>query len=142
MKALYYTLILLFNCLNLFAQDNKNWTGKQLMPPAELAATIKAGIDVPVIISVGPGAPIPGSLNVGMVNTKQGLDKLKSTLAGIQKNARVVIYCGCCPYEHCPNIRPALNILKTNKFKDYFLLDLPKNVKTDWMDKGYPVVKQ
>jgi hypothetical protein len=49
-----------------------------------------------------------------------------------------VVYCGCCPYEHCPNVRPAVAVLKEMKFTNFKLLNLEKNIKTDWLDKGFP----
>jgi hypothetical protein len=54
-----------------------NWTEKQLIERPELANTITTKKYVPVIISLRPGATIPNPVNVGLVNTKEGLDKLK-----------------------------------------------------------------
>ena len=54
----------------------------------------------------------------------------------------VVVYCGCCPFEHCPNIRPAMAVLKEMNFTDYYLLNLLRNIKINWIDKGYPVSSQ
>ena len=123
------------------AQNPENWTEKQLMQPAALANAINAKADVPVIISVGPGATIPGSVVAGMGSTKEGLDKLKEQLNTLPKDTKVVIYCGCCPFEHCPNVRPAIGVLKQMQFTNYYLLNLPHNIKQDWIDKGYPVSK-
>ncbi|MDB5191038.1 MAG: hypothetical protein JWQ96_601 [Segetibacter sp.] len=123
------------------AQNPFNLTEKQIFKPAELANAITTKKEVPLIISVGPGTTIPNSVNVGMVNTKEGLDKLKTQLTNISKHKKIVVYCGCCPYEHCPNVRPAINALKELKFTNYYLLDLPQNIKKDWIDKGYPVSK-
>jgi len=53
-----------------------------------------------------------------------------------------VIYCGCCPFEHCPNVRPAFQLLNEMKFTNQKLLNLSTNLKTDWIDKGYPVAKK
>jgi hypothetical protein len=39
-------------------------------------------------------------------------------------------------------VRPAIAALKTLQFSNYKLLNLPKNLKADWIDKGYPTVKQ
>ena len=122
-----------------FAQNPENWTDKQLLEPAELAQTLQLGKDVPVIISVGPGATIPNSIETGMAKEKDNIDTLKSKLAAMPKDAKIVIYCGCCPFEHCPNVRPAIAALKEMKFTNYKLLDLPHNIKADWIDKGYPV---
>lgn len=126
---------------NLYAQQPENWTKNQLIEPSTLAETIKSGKDVPVIISVGPGAPIPNSIETGMAKEKENLDTLKNKLSIVPKDAKIVIYCGCCPFEHCPNVRPAIALLKDMKFTNFQLLDLPHNIKTDWIDKGYPVSK-
>ena len=124
------------------AQNPENWTSKQLIEPAELAQVLQSGRDLPVIISVGPGAIIPNSVETGMAKEKDNLDSLKYKLTGLPKDAKIVIYCGCCPFEHCPNVRPAIAVLKEMKFTNYQLLDLPHNIKADWIDKGFPVVKK
>ena len=121
------------------AQNPINWTEKQLLEPSELADIIASKKDVPAIVSIGPGATIPNSLHVGMVNTAEGLQKLKTELKTIDKDKKIVLYCGCCPFEHCPNIRPAIDALKQMKFTSYYLLNLPHNIKKDWIDKGFPV---
>jgi thiosulfate/3-mercaptopyruvate sulfurtransferase len=141
---LYNSFILLFLLLSAsgsFAQNLVNWTDKQLVEPADLANTLRSGKDLPVIISVGPGAIIPGSLENGMASSKEGMEKLKAQLKNVKKDEKIIIYCGCCPFEHCPNVRPAITLLKELKFTNYYLLDLPHNIKTDWIDKNYPVSK-
>lgn len=124
-----------------FAQNPVNWTESQLEQPATLANSITSKKNIPVIISVGPGATIPNSIEIGMINHEAGVEKLETALKSIDRNKKVVVYCGCCPYEHCPNVRPAIDLLKEMKFTNYFLLDLPHNIKRDWIDKGYPVIK-
>ena len=146
MKALHLIksfvfIIALLTAQNAWSQQPENWTSSQLIEPSELAQTLKSGKDVPVIISVGPGSPIPNSIETGMAKEKENLDTLKNKLSVIPKDSKIVIYCGCCPFEHCPNVRPAIALLKDMKFTNYQLLDLPHNVKTDWIDKGYPVTK-
>jgi thiosulfate/3-mercaptopyruvate sulfurtransferase len=116
------------------------WTPEQLLAPADLAATIKnpkAG--KPVIICVGPGALIKGSLDMGPAHLQENLDKLKLELNRLPKGTDIVVYCGCCPFEHCPNIRPAFKLLNEMKFSHAKLLDLEHNIKTDWVARGYPV---
>jgi hypothetical protein len=34
----------------------------------------------------------------------------------------VVIYCGCCPLDKCPNVRPAFTLLKTMGFTNLHVL--------------------
>ena len=123
------------------AQQPITWTEKQLIEPADLAKTISSGKDVPLTISVGPGAVIPQSIATGMARETQNLETLRKKLEPISRKKKIVIYCGCCPFGKCPNVRPALALLKEMKFKHYYLLDLPENVKHDWIDKGYPVAK-
>lgn len=135
----FLILLLIISCNNSFAQNPENWTSKQLVAPDALATTLKTNKDVPVIFSVGPGAIIPNSIDIGMVNDEKNLDKFKEQLSKLPKSTNIVIYCGCCPYEHCPDVRPAIATLKSMQFTNYHLLDLPHNIKTDWISKGYPV---
>lgn len=133
--------LLSFLSINSWSQNPVNWTKEQLMEPSELALSIKEGKDIPNIICIGPGAPIPHSIDIGMVNHATGIETLKTNLSKLSKESKIVIYCGCCPFEHCPNVRPAIDILNEMKFTDYYLLNLSHNIKTDWIDKGYPVKK-
>ena len=121
------------------AQNPVNWTNDQLMQPAELAKLINAKKNVPIIFSVGPAATIANSKGIGMVKEEGNLRKFKDELKKLPKDTKIVVYCGCCPYEHCPNVRPAIEALKELKFTNYYLLDLPHNIRVDWIDKGFPV---
>ncbi len=132
--------IMLFCSVGVWAQNPENWTSKQLIEPETLAQQMKDG-DSMVIVSVGPGAVIPNSIDAGMARDKDGIEKFKADLKAVPKDAKVVIYCGCCPFEHCPNVRPAIDALKQMNFTNYYLLDLPHNIKTDWIDKGLPTAK-
>ena len=117
------------------------WKADQLMAPADLAAVINnPKAKKPIIICVGPGALIKGSMDMGPAKEKANLEKLKSELSKLPKDADIVIYCGCCPFEPCPNIRPAFTLLNEMKFSNAHLLNLEHNIKTDWVAKGYPSV--
>ena len=111
------------------------------MEPYALAQLLKTGKDLPVIFCVGPGASIPNSVNIGMTRDKENIDLFKSKLKQLPANTNIVIYCGCCPFEHCPNVRPAIDVLKQINFTNYKLLNLQHNLRADWIDKGYPVKK-
>jgi len=134
-------MMLLYSCKGK-AQSVENWTSNQLMEPAELAQKLTTGAaNLPLIICVGPGATIPHSVDIGMTKDSANLVAFKMALTGIPKTKEVVIYCGCCPFAHCPNVRPAIAALKDMQFANYKLLNLPHNIKTDWIDKGYPQEK-
>lgn len=128
---------------NSFAQKSKPdpWTQNQLLAPAELAKIMEEGKENPLVYSIGFDALIKGSIDVGAAKEKANLTKFRQRLSKVPKDASIVIYCGCCPFEHCPNIRPAFNLLKEMKFINYKLLSLQHNIKVDWIEPGYPVSK-
>jgi hypothetical protein len=116
------------------------WAATDLLAPSDLARTIEAGThsQLPLILSVGPAAMIKGSQDIGAAAQPENLTKLKETLDKLPKDKPIVIYCGCCPFAHCPNIRPAFNLIKKMHFTHAKLLNLEHNIRTDWIDKGYP----
>lgn len=144
MKNILFTLFVVTMLTQVACSQQKpiNWTPEQLEQPADLARKIQENKNVPVIINIGPGAIIPHSLDAGPAENEKGINKLKSLVSNLDKNADIVIYCGCCPYAHCPNVRPAIDALKEGKFTNYHLLNLPQNINADWISKGYPTNKQ
>ena len=141
-KIVQLLMLVLLISNTTWAQNPENWTSGQLIEPSELAQVLQSGKDLPVIISVGPGATIPHSIDIGMVKEQENLKKFKKELSTVPKETKIVIYCGCCPFDHCPNVRPAIAVLKDMKFTTYQLLNLRNNIKADWIDKGYPVSKK
>jgi len=134
-----FTAMLLLGS-GMYAQQKQDlWTADQLYAPQLLAEKINQHQtnDV-VILCVGPDALIKGSVDIGPAQEQKNIDKLKSYLKDIPKDKEVIIYCGCCPFDRCPNIRPAFKVLKDMGFKNPRLLNLPYNIKLDWLDKGYP----
>jgi hypothetical protein len=93
------------------------------------------------VYCIGPGALIRGSVDMGPAHEKENLEKFKQALEKLPRNADIVIYCGCCPFERCPNIRPAFSLLVEMKFINARLLNLEHNIRTDWVAKGYPSVE-
>ena len=130
-----------FAALSTQAQKPINWTEKQLMEPAALATVLKENSKLPLIVSVGPGALIPNSVDIGPGSDEENIAAFGKLLSGKKKEDKIVVYCGCCPFAQCPNVRPAIQALKDGGFTNYYLLNIPKNLKTDWIDKGYPTVK-
>ncbi|MGZ3872268.1 MAG: rhodanese-like domain-containing protein [Mucilaginibacter sp.] len=116
------------------------WTEDQLLAPAALAADLKdKDLKSPLIFNIGAVEDIKGVRHIGAVNTTGNLESFKHAIAGLSKTTEVVIYCGCCPFAKCPNIRPAFNELKKEGFTNIKVLDLPVNLKTNWIAYGYPL---
>jgi thiosulfate/3-mercaptopyruvate sulfurtransferase len=117
--------------------------GADTTEPKDLAAELQKG-GKPLLIHVGfgvmyRGKHIPQSIYAGPARSPEGLAALKKAVADVPKNREIVIYCGCCPYTMCPNVRPALEALRQMGFTNVKALLIPTNFATDWVDKGYPV---
>lgn len=118
------------------------WTKDQLIEPVSLAAVIKNPKAVkPLIFNIGVVEDIKGAKNMGAASEKENLERFKKTLTRLPKNTFVVVYCGCCPFDRCPNIRPAFQALQAGGFMKGRLLNLATNIKTDWINKGYPLAQ-
>ena len=116
------------------------WTKSQLMAPASLAAAINnTKAPNPLIFNIGVVDNIKGARNMGGASEAENLQRFKKALSSVPKTSTVVVYCGCCPFDRCPNIRPAFTALQAAGFKNGKLLNIPTNIKVDWIDKGYPV---
>lgn len=121
-------------------QGKENWTEKQLMESSELAKILNdPKAPKPIMYSIGPGGNIKGSIEMGAAQEKENLDRLKAELNKLAKDTDIVIFCGCCPFKDCPNIRPAFKLFNEMKFTNHKLLNLSHNLKVDWIDKGYPM---
>ncbi|QNK64842.1 rhodanese-like domain-containing protein [Pedobacter sp. PAMC26386] len=120
-----------------FPQSNP-WNEEQLILPAKLADMITNKVNVK-IYNIGVVQNIKGAVKIGAASDSENLENLKKQLKNSPKNEPIVIYCGCCPMDKCPNIRPAFKMLAEQKFTNVRLLDLPVNIKIDWIDHGYPV---
>jgi thiosulfate/3-mercaptopyruvate sulfurtransferase len=133
--------VLVFSGVSPFrCQADEPWTDKELKEPAALAAVLAdAKAPKPVIFNIGPVQQIKGAILIGPASAPRNLDKLKQQLAKLPKDKEVIIYCGCCPFRRCPNVRPAFELLKKMKFTNAKLLDLSSNLKDDWISKGYPM---
>jgi thiosulfate/3-mercaptopyruvate sulfurtransferase len=116
------------------------WTSHDIVTPEALAKDMKG----PLIIHVGfdvlyRAVHIAGTPYAGPASKPDGIEGLKKVVAGQPRDRDIVIYCGCCPMEKCPNVRPAFAALHALGYMHVRVLSLPENLKTDWTDKGYPV---
>lgn len=97
-----------------------------------------------VVLYVGPDvlyrqARIPGARLLPETSTEAGRAALTRELDATPKDTEIVVYCGCCPYRSCQNVRPASQVIRASGRTNAKYLDLPINLKTDWTSKGYPV---
>jgi len=130
------------------AADNmRPWTPAELVSAQQLNSqlpAVKAGKIV--LIHVGffmmyKLGHIPGSQYAGAASKTEGLATLEKLVAKLPHNQQIVIYCGCCPWDDCPNIRPAFRALKEMGFTNLKALDIPERLGNDWTAKGFPVAK-
>ena len=113
-----------------------------LVQPAEVAASMSK--NKPAIFQVGPNVMyrskhIPGALYAGPGNKAEGIAMLKAAVERMPRDREIVIYCGCCPWDKCPNMQPAFAALREMGFTKVKALYIAQNFKADWIDKGYPV---
>jgi len=119
----------------------------QLINPEDLVQLMQSPSgQKPLILNVGPSilymqAHIPGAEYIGATSDKQGLERLRARAKSLPHNQSIVLYCGCCPWSHCPNVRPAYNGLHALGFTNVKVLYIADNFGTDWVDKGYPTIK-
>jgi len=116
------------------------WTDNDLIQPGILAQSIKNPGSNPVLIfNIGVAGNIKGAKSFGAASELHNLVEFKKALSGLPKNTAIVYYCGCCPFERCPNIRPAFKLVKEMGFTQAKLLNLNTNLKTNWIGMGYPM---
>jgi 3-mercaptopyruvate sulfurtransferase SseA len=114
-----------------------------VVQPKDLADQLAKG-SKPAIFQVGPNVlyrskHIPGAAYAGPASQTEGLEILKSAVANLPRSREIVIYCGCCPWDKCPNIKPAIEALKAMGFTHVTAMYSANSFKTDWIDPGYPV---
>jgi thiosulfate/3-mercaptopyruvate sulfurtransferase len=124
------------------AQSANSAPATQRISTERLAAMLKSGTR-PSIVCVGfrvlyEGAHIPGAIYGGPAARPEGLDDLRRAVNGMPRNRQLVIYCGCCPWDRCPNIGPAFALLRRMGFQHLQALYLPNSFAADWVGKGLP----
>lgn len=119
----------------------------RLIQPEQLNRELQTHEDhAPLILQVGSHvlfeeAHIPGAEYAGPDSRPAGLNLLRSRVARLPRTSAIVIYCGCCPWGHCPNIGPAWRLLHQMGFTQVRALYIADNFGADWVDRGYRVAK-
>jgi rhodanese-related sulfurtransferase len=117
----------------------------RLINPNELVKILQsANSEKPLMIQVGSHvlytqAHIPGSEYIGPSSSESGLQVLRKRVEPLPRKKSIVLYCGCCPWSHCPNVKPADDALHAMGFTNVKVLYIPGNFGMDWVEKGYPV---
>jgi thiosulfate/3-mercaptopyruvate sulfurtransferase len=115
--------------------------------PEELVALLHASSkERPLMIQVGSHvlysqAHIPGSEYIGPASSEAGLQQLRKRVEPLPRTTSIVLYCGCCPWSHCPNVKPADDALRSMGFIKVKVLYIADNFGANWVDKGYPTAK-
>jgi rhodanese-related sulfurtransferase len=119
----------------------------RLINPDELVKIIQSSPhEKPLMIQVGSHvlyaqAHIPGSEYIGPASSESGLQQLRKRVESLPRSKFIVLYCGCCPWNHCPNVKPADDALRAMGFSHVKVLYIAGNFGSDWVDKGYPTAK-
>jgi thiosulfate/3-mercaptopyruvate sulfurtransferase len=130
-----------------FAYEASSIPSSQLLNPNELVKVLESSADEkPLIIQVGAHvlytqAHIPGSEYIGPASSESGLQELRKRVEPLPRDKFIVIYCGCCPWNHCPNVKPADDALRAMGFTNVKALYISDNFGVNWVDKGYPTAK-
>ncbi|HKF57975.1 MAG TPA: hypothetical protein VKJ45_21135 [Blastocatellia bacterium] len=128
-------------------EDKTPWTQGDIISAEDLSKLLSSSRGAkPVILQVGieglyREAHIPDSIFAGPAAEPEGLDLLKAKVKGIARTRELVLYCGCCPWKDCPNIRPAFVALQQMGFKKVKLLNIPTDFHQDWINKGFPTMR-
>lgn len=115
------------------------------LAPSELMQQLSIS-PKPLVLQVGSHvlyaqAHIPASEYVGAAGSPAGAQALRDRVKNLPKDQLLVIYCGCCPWDRCPNIGAAYQQLQSLGFTHVKALYLANNFGDDWVNKGYPVEK-
>jgi thiosulfate/3-mercaptopyruvate sulfurtransferase len=121
-------------------------TQKDLVQPDTLAKELQGSGAKPLLLQVGFQSlyfqgHIPDSKYCGPGRSADGIARLKACLKDVPHTRAIVLYCGCCPWEECPNVRPAFEAVKEMGYKNVKVVYFEGNFGRDWAQHGYPVAR-
>jgi len=140
MKKLILLSTILVATMSFVVFKSVPWTEQQIIQPETLVKILndpKAA--KPTIINTGTMRNIKTAVNYGPVSDSKGMAQFKDEVAKLNKEKEIIIYCGCCKMENCPNVEPAFTHLTNSGFKKVKLLYLKDDLVFDWVNKGYPM---
>jgi len=130
-----------------FAYQASLPSASRLINPDELVKVLQSSNgEKPLMMQVGSHvlysqAHIPGSEYIGPASTESGVQQLRHRVESLPRSKFTILYCGCCPWSHCPNVKPADDAVHAMGFTHVKVLYIANNFGADWVDKGYPVAK-
>lgn len=136
--------VLLLHPIGLAQSDP--WSAAQTVQPNDLVKELADAKSAPTVLFVGfqrlfTAGHIKSAQYHGSGGNAEGLAQLKTWAASLPRTTNLVVYCGCCPMERCPNLRPAFSTLHEMGFTRLRVLILPTSFAADWADKGLPYEK-
>ena len=118
------------------------WPESALLNPADLNKLIEDQASLEILcVGFSPlyhARHLPHAQLAGPASQPDGMRMLEQAAVALKPGSQIILYCGCCPMVRCPNIRPAYETLQRRKIQNVRVLNLPHNLHTDWVEKGYP----
>ena len=111
----------------------------ELINPEDLVTMLQSPKSPkPLVLNIGPylvykQAHIPGAEFISPSSNSQGMESLRRRVKSLPHNTFIVLYCGCCPWGHCPNVRPAYYELHKAGFTNVKVLYIADNFGADWV---------
>ena len=117
------------------------------LQPQELARRLSQPGERPLLLHVGfkklyQQAHIPGSEFFGPGSEPEVIARLLRRVADLPRDREIVVYCGCCPWSRCPNVKPVYKALRELGFTRAQALYIDDDFGANWVAKGYPVSKE
>ena len=114
--------------------------------PDVVAKMLKDSKEKPVVLHVGfknfyDQAKIPGSDYAGPGSKPEGLELLRQRVSSLQKKQLIVLYCGCCLWDKCPNAKPAYEALHAMGFTNVKVMHIAENFGANWVNAGFSTTK-
>ncbi|HTV13079.1 MAG TPA: rhodanese-like domain-containing protein [Acidobacteriaceae bacterium] len=114
----------------------------RLLEPDALNHELQSNPHGSLILQVGSKvlfdqAHIHGAEYAGPGSRPRGIAALRSRVANLPRGQAIVLYCGCCPWDRCPNIGSAWQLLQQMGFTNVKVLHIANNFGSDWVSRGY-----
>ena len=137
--------VLIFVSSYAFSQATSIPTNR-LINPEDLIKILQSGKEQPLVLQTGSHnlflqAHIPGSEYVGAASTDTGLQQLRKRVDSLSRNKFIVLYCGCCFWSYCSNVKLVDDAMHELGFTNVKVLYISDNFGTNWVDKGFPTAK-